>query len=161
MRRMTSMHCCSDAGASYTAKSPLQNRSFQFAKLREIKIKAFSIVLADCCYIIIAAVPYLSRRSKPRNPILRPAMLCFKILPSWSPFCPDGSSFCLLFSSGPENGCFGVGFGMFCVRTYPRKEFVTAEQRTGVGGHGWYSGQSETLPGQKETHLCEKKATVL
>ena len=72
------MHRCSDAGASHTvtAKSPLQNSAIllHFAKLREIKIKFFSNVLADCCYIIIAAVPYPSRRSKPRNPVLRPAV---------------------------------------------------------------------------------------
>ena len=53
---------------------------------------------------------------------------------SWGPNCPDGRSFCPLSSSGQKKGCFGVVFGVFCVRTYPRKECVTAEERTGVGG---------------------------
>ena len=60
---------CSDAGASQTAKSQLRNRPFHFAKLCEIKIKFFSNVLADCCYIVIAAVQCQSCRSKPRNPV--------------------------------------------------------------------------------------------
>ena len=39
-----------------------KNRPFHFAKLCEIKFKFFSNVLADCCYIIIAAVPDPNRR---------------------------------------------------------------------------------------------------
>ena len=71
------MHHCGDAGAqaSHAAKSQLQNRPFHFAKLSKIKIKCFFIVLEDCCYIIIAAVPYPSCRSKTQNPILCPAVL--------------------------------------------------------------------------------------
>ena len=42
-----------------------------------------------------------------------------QIFPSWGPSCPDGNSFGPLLSSGQEKGCFGVGFGVFCVRTYP------------------------------------------
>ena len=49
------------------------------------------------------------------------------ILPSWGPFCPDVSSFCPLSMSGQKKGYFGVGLGMFCVRTYPRKGFASAE----------------------------------
>ena len=63
------MYRFSDGGASHTAKSPLQNRPCHLARLCEIKIKFFPNVLADRCYIIIAAVPGPSRRSKPRNPV--------------------------------------------------------------------------------------------
>ena len=49
------------------------------------------------------------------------------ILPSGGPNCPDGSSFCPLSSSGQEKGCFGAGMGVFCVRTYLQKGYVTSE----------------------------------
>ena len=46
-------------------------------------------------------------------------------LPSLGPGCPDGSSFCRISSSGQEKGCFGMGFGVFCVCTYPQKGLLS------------------------------------
>ena len=60
----------------HSAKLCEIKNGFHSAKLCEIKIKFFSNVLAVCCYIIIAAVSDPSRGSKPRNPILRPAVQC-------------------------------------------------------------------------------------
>ena len=44
---------------------------------------------------------------------------------------PSCSSFCPLSSSGQEKGCFGMGFGVFCVCTYPPKG-LSKEQGLGV-----------------------------
>ena len=52
---------------------------------RKIKINFFPNVLAGCCYIIIAAVPYPRRRSKPWNPILSPALQCQDLQFPWIP----------------------------------------------------------------------------
>ena len=60
-------------------------------------------------------------------PTSRKVLSTFQKICQLGPGCPDGSSFCPLSSSGQENKCFGVGFGVFCVGTYPRQGCVTAE----------------------------------
>ena len=76
-------------------------------------------------------------------------------LPSWGPGCQDGSSFCPLSGSGQEKGCFGVGLGVFCVRTYPRKGCVTAEQRTRIGNG--ILGKMRLHLGKMRLHLCKMR----
>ena len=66
------------------------------------------------------------------SPLLEKFCPLSNILPSWGPFCPECSSFCPLSSSGQEKGCFGVGFGAFCVRTYPQKGFVLLNKEQGL-----------------------------
>ena len=66
------------------------------------------------------------------------------VLPTFQTFCPDGVHFAqtvVHFShfqnQAKKRGVFGwgwVGLGVFLVHTYLRKGFVTAEERTGVGG---------------------------
>ena len=53
----------------------------------------------------------------------------FKHFAQLGPNCPDCSSFCLLSDSGQGKGChcIGVGLGVFCVSTYPRKGCARAE----------------------------------
>ena len=63
----------------FHSNSQLQNRPFHFAKLSEIKIKFFPNVLADCCYMIIAEVPYPSSRSKPRTFSAQPCSVNLEI----------------------------------------------------------------------------------
>ena len=53
-----------------------KNWPFHFAKLCGIKIKFVSNGLAYCCYIIIAAMPDQSGRSKSWNPVLSSAQQC-------------------------------------------------------------------------------------
>ena len=61
-----------------------------------------------------------------------------KVLPTFQTSYPVGvwiaRTFCPLSSSGQEKKCFGVGLGVFCVRTYPSTGCVTAEKGTGVRG---------------------------
>ena len=59
------MHLFSDAGAFHkiTAAKIGHSNLPDFVKLNQV----FFQCLADCCYIIIAAVPDPSRRSKPPN----------------------------------------------------------------------------------------------
>ena len=61
----------SDAGASHTAKSPLRNSAITFC---EIKIRPIVLNTNKTALIIVFELSYLSRRSKPRNPVLRPAV---------------------------------------------------------------------------------------
>ena len=71
MRRMTSMDRFSDAGASHTAKSSLQNSAITFC---EIKIRPIVLNTNKTALIIVFEMSYSSRRSKPLNPVLCPAV---------------------------------------------------------------------------------------
>ena len=64
----------SDAGASHTAKSPLRNSAITFC---EIKIRPIVLNTNKTTLIIVFVLSDPSRRSKPRNPVLRPAVQCF------------------------------------------------------------------------------------
>ena len=65
------MHHFSDAKASHTAKSPLQNLVITFCA---IKIRQILLSTDKNALIIVFELSYPSRRSKPRKPILHPAM---------------------------------------------------------------------------------------
>ena len=65
--RITSMYCFSDAGAAHTAKSPLPNWQFHFARICEIKIGSTHIKH-------LYELRYPSHMSVPRKAVLRPAM---------------------------------------------------------------------------------------
>ena len=67
----------SDAGASQTAKSPLQNSVITFC---EIKIRPIVLNTNKTTLIIVFVLSYPSHRSKPRNPVLRPAVQWLKYL---------------------------------------------------------------------------------
>ena len=63
------------------------------------------------------------------------------VLPIFQTFCPDGVYFAQTAvhfahfqNQAKKRGVLGWGCGLFLVCTYPRKGFVTAEWRTGVGG---------------------------
>ena len=77
----------SDAGASHTAKSPLQNSVITFC---EIKIRPIVLNTNKTALIIVFELSYLSRKSKPRNPVMRPAVQCRS--PRAVSACRDGSS---------------------------------------------------------------------
>ena len=63
----------SDAGASHTAKSPLQNFVITYC---EIKIRLIVLNTNKTTLFIVFELSYPSRRSKPGNPDLRPAVQC-------------------------------------------------------------------------------------
>ena len=65
------MDSFSDAGASHTAKSQLQNSVITFCK---IKIRPIALNTNKTALIIVFELSYQSRRSKPQNPVLRPAV---------------------------------------------------------------------------------------
>ena len=70
------MDLFSDALASHTAKSQLQNLVITFC---EIKIRPIVLNTYKTTLIIVFVLSYLGRRSKPQNPVLRPAVQCFVV----------------------------------------------------------------------------------
>ena len=85
MQRMTPTH---RFGLLTLQNHRCKNRPFHFAKLCEIKDQVFPQCLADCCYVIIAAVTDPSRKSKTSKSCFAPSSAVssfstFSFSPGW------------------------------------------------------------------------------